>query len=186
LKKITALAAIALSFATSAFAQGAYIGGAVGVADADIDCAGTLACDTQSTGYKAFAGYKFNRFVAAEIGYMNLGKSTATVDVGPLVDVAIKNSGFTAGVAGFLPFSQQFTGVGRLGVYFNKTKVSGASGGFGVSMDESNTSAYAGLGVGFAVTKQLSIDAGFDVTNMEFQGEQNNVVLWSLGLRYGF
>jgi OOP family OmpA-OmpF porin len=199
LKKFFALASVAISlFASSAFAQSvqnpAYIGGAVGATKADIDCGGTTSCDNTSTGGKAYFGYKFTPNFAAEIGYLKVGKATATVDVfvpgvgGFTADGSMKADGWTLGVAGFVPFTQSVEGFARLGAFMNKTKfdvtVRGIPGS--VSESENNTSAYFGLGIGFKVTKQLSIDGGLDFTKVKFQGEDANVTMWSIGARYAF
>src|SRR5256885_17262477 len=81
---ITALSAAA--FAAPAMAQmrapslsSAYIGGSLGQSKFKVDCGG---CDTKDTAFRLFGGYQFNRNIAAELGYTDLGKLGGTGGVG--------------------------------------------------------------------------------------------------------
>ena len=86
-------------------------------------------CDTSDTGYKVWGGYRFANQFAVELVYFDWGKAKAsgTLDTieGRSRDVPMATGtfsgdltaeGFGLGVAYFLPFSPQWSGVARLGV----------------------------------------------------------------------
>ncbi len=182
-KSIQSLAtAAALLLSSSAFAQ-VYVGAGVGQAKLNDDCAGTTSCSTTKTDAKIFGGYRFTPNWAAELNYFGFGKATATVDT---VSVEIKSTAMGAGVAYFGAFSPQWFGVARLGVARVKADVTGSLGGLSASDSASTTHAYYGFGIGYAVTKNISIDAAFDGSKVEYGGSSANVRLLSLGATYSF
>jgi hypothetical protein len=113
-------------------------------------------------GYQATFGYRFNRFVAAELGLAQFGSlsSTARADMdfgGGFVPVSVKLN-FSAGgpilaVVGILPINDKFELYGRLGYLFTSSerelssRVDGESGTFGSAKGDSQNPVY---GVGFA------------------------------------
>jgi OOP family OmpA-OmpF porin len=185
--KTLAFAFAALSLATSsAFAQG-YVGGAVGRAHFSADCAGTTSCTTNDTGFKIFGGYKFMPNMAAELTYFDYGKLTAGVPItGGTATLDVRGTGFGLGVAFMGDFTPEWSGIARLGVASNRAKVSVVAGALSGNDSERKTTAYAGLGVGYAFSKQLKAEAGIDFSNIEYQGERSNVRLISVGLTYSF
>jgi OOP family OmpA-OmpF porin len=188
MKKIfLAIAALTSLATTSAFADGGYIGGAVGQSHFNADCSGTTNCKNNDTGYKLFGGYKFSPNMAAEVSYFDYGKITAGVPLGGTVfNVQIKGSGVGLGVAFMGDFAPQWSGVARVGIASNRTKVSATGGGFSGADSETKATAYAGLGVGYALTKEMKIDAALDFSNLKYSGQTANVRLLSVGLTYAF
>lgn len=180
MKKITTalLAATALFASSGAMAQ-AYVGGSLGWSDIDVDCGGFASCDTSDVGFKLFGGYKFTPYVAVEASYVDYGKATASA--GP-VSVDLTGTSFGVGVAGFLPFNNVLTGVGRLGLASNKAKLSGP----GFSSSDTNTKPYFGIALDFRVMPQLHIEGGLDFTTFEEDGDEADVRLLSVGVRYEF
>jgi OmpA-OmpF porin, OOP family len=87
--------------------------------------------DTDSV-WGAQVGYRFNRFVAAEIGYVDLGKTNYTSEldanfgtpvlVGFDVDQRLLSSGPTVAALGMFPIGQRFDVYGRAGIYFADTR----------------------------------------------------------------
>lgn len=187
MKKIAlAIAAIASMSAGAAFAEG-YVGAAVGSSHANVDCSGTTNCSTNSTGFKVFGGYKFSSNFAGEVSYFDYGRVKASVPFGGTVfDTTIKGSGLGIGIAFLGDFAPKWSGVARLGLASNRTKLSISGGGVSGSDSESSTHAYAGLGVGYEISKGVKLDAAFDVTNLKYSTESANMRLLSLGLTYTF
>jgi len=193
LKKTLALVAVAVSAlsAPPSFAQNLYVGGAIGVANTDVDCSGTISCDKNPTGVKAYGGYKFNNMFAVELGYLSLGKAKASLNGADFglpgtVGTSLKTDGVTLGVAAFLPIANQFFGVVRAGAFAAKTKGEVSNSGITQSQSESHTQAYLGLGASYAVNKQLSVDGGVDLTKIKFGGQSASVSFWSIGASYAF
>ena len=188
MKKIVLAIAAFTSLAGSAFAQQAYVGAAVGQSHFNVDCSGTTSCKDNDTGYKLFGGYKFTPNLAGELTYFDYGKVTAGVPLSATTSatVKIRGTGVGLGVAFMADFAPPWSGVGRLGVVSNRAKVSVVSGTFSGSDSESKTTAYAGVGVSYAINPQMKLDAALDFSNLEYAGEKSNVRLLSVGLTYAF
>ena len=182
---LTALAALTLSTAASAQFYGVV---SAGVSRVDVDCTGASNCDKTDTGFKLLGGYKFMPNLAAEVGYFDFGKATAS---GGGVSAEIKNNAFGGGVAYHLDLTPTWNAVGRIGVAQVKTKLSGTVAGVGsASDDDKNTALYAGLGVGYKVAKNVSIDGAWDFSRSKYNkngvDESGNINVFSVGVTFGF
>ncbi len=179
-------AVAALSLSTAASAQG-YLGASIGQTHLNADCSGTLTCDTSDTGFKAFGGYKFHPNMALELNYLNFGKAKASALVGgTTVNAEIKTTGIGAGVAFMGEFAPSWLGTARVGVARVKTEITGSMSGLFASDSESSTQAYFGLGVGYAMTKNVSLDLSADFSRSHYAGESSNVRMVGLGLTASF
>ena len=179
MNKFAWIAAAAMIGASGgAFAQG-YVGLGVGSAKFNIDCTGATNCRGTDTGSKFFGGYRFMPNLAAELGYMNFGrgKRTAGGSTG-----TIRNSSIGIGVAFSGNFAQDWSGVARLGLARVKTEASGVAG----NTSQSSSNAYGGLGVGYAVTKMVSLDAALDFTKGKLVGQSGGLRLFSVGATFNF
>src|ERR1041385_8616108 len=98
MKRIAAAGLVVVGcFANQALAQQPYRGWFAGISagqsSADIDSssslrilgapASTLSSDDTDTGFRLYGGYRFNRHLAVEIGYADLGTFTATRSINP-------------------------------------------------------------------------------------------------------
>lgn len=90
--------------------------------------------DDSDLGWGLEIGYRFNRYVAAEVGYVDLGEALyeaiLTVDDGietfPVeVSSRFVSSGPTAAVLGMLPLSERFDVHAKAGLYFADTRFRG-------------------------------------------------------------
>lgn len=180
-------AAAALMLSSAAFAQG-YVGIGGGATKGNYDCAGTITCDTTSTGYKLFGGYKVSPNWGAELNYFNFGKGKATFSDGESGVIAgeIKATGFGAGVAIFGQLAPDWSGVARLGIASTKAKGSVAEGAISASISESSTNPYFGLGVSYALSKAATLDGAIDFSKVKFSGDSANVRMLSIGVTFGF
>lgn len=182
---LTALAALTLSTAASAQFYGVV---SAGQSRLNVDCSGTSSCDKTGNGFKLMGGYKFMPNLAAEIGYFDYGKAKATA---PGINAEIKNTAFGGGVAYHLDFAPSWGGVGRIGISQVKTKISGTVSGLGSASDsDNNITPYLGLGVGYKVSKNLSIDGAWDFSRSKYNkngvDESGNINVLSIGLTFGF
>ncbi|HSI52119.1 MAG TPA: porin family protein [Ideonella sp.] len=183
---IAAAATVLLS--SAAMAQQApnsrlYVNGAVGASHFDADCAGTESCDNSGTGARVMLGYELGGGLAGEVGYMSFGEAKATVGG---VRAKIEAGGILLGVAFRAPFARDWDATARLGVISMKTKVSATDGVNSASDDETNTAAYAGLGLGYAVTPALHVELNVDFSRAEYTDAQADLRNFSVGLRYAF
>lgn len=132
--RLLGLAGLGSLIAASSFAQdGGYTYGglSIGQSRARIDeerIAATLlgqgltttsmSRDEKGVGYKLFGGYQFNRHLAIEAGYFNLGRfgfNATTAPAGTL-DGQIKLQGFNLDLVGTLPLGERLALLGRVGV----------------------------------------------------------------------
>jgi len=183
---LSLLTVSALALSSAASAQ-TYVGLGVGTTNLNADCSGTSSCDKTGTGFKLFGGYKFNPNLAGELIYLDFGKAKASIaDVGGALNGEIKTSAMGAGVAFGGPLAPEWTGVARLGIARVKGKVSVSQGSQSASESENSTQAYFGLGVGYALSKNASVDLSADFSKSKFSGESGNVRMIGIGLTYAF
>lgn len=132
--KSTSIAALLLSLSAAAQAQsqGWYIGAGGGSTKANnagscsdlnglFDPGFSCTSNDTSTGWKVFAGYQFNPYIAAEAGYVDLGnfKLSASGNIAAIPATANstdKASGFSLDAVGTLPIGEGFGLLGRIGI----------------------------------------------------------------------
>jgi OOP family OmpA-OmpF porin len=88
-----------------------YVGGAIGKSHAKEICNNVADCDDTDNSFGAFAGYWFNRYFAAEVGYHNLGSVTAPGGT------YVRSNVWEAVGVGTWQFHEPFSLYGKLGVY---------------------------------------------------------------------
>lgn len=153
------------SLAGSAWSQeaGIYIGAAFGRAEYRNACEGvTVSCDHKDNAAKIFAGYQFNRYFAAEIGYSDLGESAAGGVVSG-VNVNAK-AAYVAwelvGVVSF-PVIDRLSLYGKGGFYRAETTINGTEAvpGFTATppTGDRNSDATLGVGVKYGITGNLAV-----------------------------
>ncbi len=166
--KAAALAALAMLFATSAWAQdaGIYLGASIGQSRAKDFCDGSggFSCDDKDTAWKVFAGYQFNRHLAAEVGYTDLGEVGASgVLSGVSVRGTVEVTAFELVGIGSIPVMDRFSLYGKLGLYRAETEqnVTGTLGTVTVTdnTSENNTDLTFAFGARFDITRNLGIRA---------------------------
>jgi OmpA-OmpF porin, OOP family len=187
MKKHILAAAAVLAFSGAASAQW-YGTVSAGMSRQSIDCTGAPNCDETGTAFKILGGYKFTPNIAAEAGYFSFGKGTAS-DSSASLD--FKTTLFGAGVAFHGDFAPSWTGVARLGVGRVKTKLDATVVGLGsASESDTNTSLYGGVGVGYRLQRNLTIDGSIDFTKSKFNNlgldESWNATAFSVGVTYSF
>lgn len=176
----------AMAMTSAAQAQG-YLSLAAGTTHLSTDCSGTLTCDKTGTGFRIAGGYRFLPYLGAELNYFDFGKAKASAIVdSTLLAAEIKTTGIGAGIMLRHEFTPGWSGMARLGVARVKADVSGSAVGLTVSDKENSTQAYVGLGVGYAVTKSVSLTANYDGSRSKYSGETGDVRLLSLGVHVDF
>lgn len=188
MKKI-AVAGLLTAMMAAASAQ-VYVGGAVGQARVNLSCEDfDLGCDKSDTGHKVYAGYKFNPLIAIEGAYVNFGKATrGYTEDGYRVTESFEASGPIVAAAFRYAAHPQLSLVGRVGLSFlsTKFKASAPNYPFAYSTTDESVQGYVGVGVEFAMTKNLRLTADADFTTAEVMDEKGAVRLLSAGLQYAF
>lgn len=205
---LTGLVAATAGIPPVAFAQdtGWYVGAGVGQSKIDIDEAGinaqlralgaasaTTSSDEKDTGWKLFGGYQFNKNFAVEGGYVDLGRFSAfstTVPAGTL-SLRATSTAWNLDAVGILPFGNNFSLLGRVGVVRSETKVSAAGTGAVVvlvpNLKDHDTNYKLGLGLGYDFTKSLGVRGEWERYRVaDGTGGRDDVDLFSVSLRVKF
>lgn len=200
------VAVIASSFilggASSALAQqarqdtGFYVGGAVGEAKAKDACTGlggvgfVGGCDDKDTAWKLFGGYQFNHYLGAELGYVDLGKFSAsgTVLGAPATASAEAKGVELVGVVSY-PFTPQFSVYGKAGAFRWDVDTRATAGAAAASVGDHGTDFTLGAGVKYDFTRNLGARLEFQRYNNVGENNttgQTDINLWTIGLVYKF
>jgi OOP family OmpA-OmpF porin len=165
--------ALAAPFAAQAQSQiqGAYVG--VNVGRAEQSYSGPF--DDKDNAFKLYGGMMYDKNFGAELGYVDLGEAnTGTITTKPRA--------FYAAATGTYPLNEQFSLSGKVGVSFNRVKVSGA----GLD-DESRASLLLGVGAAYNFAPNLAAVLEYEhfgkVYKESFDIKADMV---SVGLRYKF
>jgi OOP family OmpA-OmpF porin len=204
---LLALAVSACPFAMAAD-PGWYGGVSVGQSRASIDderiarglaASGlaTSSIDDQNkgtdTGYKLFGGYQFNRNIALEGGYFDLGKfgfKAITVPAGTLSG-EMKVKGLNLDLVGTLPFTEKFSAFGRVGATYAEAEDS-FSGTGAVSVLDPNPKKQDGnykygLGLQYDFTQKIAMRVEAERYRInDAVGNMGDVDLISVGLIFRF
>jgi OmpA-OmpF porin, OOP family len=204
-----ALTAISSSIALadeSGWESGWYIGGNVGQSRATIDneritssllggglTVTDLTNDDRSGGFKLFGGYQFNRYLAVESGYFDLGNFGFSAGTPPqgTFDGKIKVRGLNLDLVGFLPITNKFSAFGRAGI--NHAQAHDTFTGTGaVNVLDPNprkrdTNFKVGVGLQYAFTEALAVRGELERYRInDAVGNKGDIDLVSIGLIYRF
>lgn len=187
MKKRSASALSILVFCTAAAAQ-PYGVVSVGVSRVGLDCQGAASCDKTDVGAKVIGGYKFAPSWAAELGWFEYGKASAS-DVG--VSVSVRNTALGFGGAYHQDLTTDWNAVARFGLALVQTKLSGSVSGVGSASDTDNTAqAYLGMSVGYRLSKATTLEFAWDYGRGKFNkdgiDESGGINVLSIGLSSGF
>lgn len=180
------LAAATVLCVPAAHAQ-VYVGGSVGTTEANLSCAGTLGCNNDGNGGKAFAGYSFGNGIALEGVYQNFGKAKSLVDeAGTPVEVVLGSTSVGFGITLGGAASDDWSFIVRFGMARNKVSSRVGGTGAGPSDGRQTTQPYSGVSIGYRVTRKASIDLAFDGTRVEISTGSYNVRAVGLGATVSF
>lgn len=153
----------------------------------------SISNDDRDSGYKLFAGYKFNRNFALEGGYFDLGRfgfAATTVPAGAL-NGSIRLNGLNLDAVGILPITEKFSAFGRVGVIYAEARDSfSGTGAVSVlnpnpSKREANLKFGAGLQYDFTQSIGMRLEAERYRINDAVSGK-GDIDLLSVGLVYRF
>ena len=146
--------------------------------------------DDRDRGGKIFGGYQFNKNFGAELGYVNLGKATASgVILGVPVTVSEKAKGFELLGVGTLPLADKFSAYGKLGFFRWDVDASATIGGLSASLSENGTDLTYGIGLKYDFAKNIGARLEWqrykDLGNNATTGK-SDVDLVSIGIVFKF
>lgn len=182
-KKIMLAALLAAATQTVLAADpssGMYVLGSVGKSkvsidtasfDSDLTAAGATGVssttDEKDTGYKLQLGYQYNRNLAVEGGYVDLGKFKYNATfTGGVASAEVKAKGWNIDVVGIAPLNDAFSLLGKIGLIRAKVDATVAATGPGGSASGSDSATKwkttFGFGVSYNLTKTVAIRGEFE------------------------
>ncbi|MCH1928579.1 OmpA family protein [Shewanella sp. A25] len=163
-----------------------YVGAGLGVNN--YEHVATMNGDDNPYAWDVFAGYMFNDYFGAEIGYRDLG--SADWDFGPIHnDMDVK--GATLGLVGVWPLANNWSISAEAGAMYytlenNQRSTSGAKSSY--SADD--FAPYFGAGVGYNFTENLKLQAKYrryeNLDETDFNTIEADSNYWGLELSYRF
>lgn len=145
--------------------------------------------DERDTGYKLFGGYQFNRYVALEGGYFNLGRFSfqSTTSPAGTLNGQIKLQGLNLDLVGTVPITERLSALGRVGGQYAEAR-DRFSGTGAVSVFDPNPRKRAfnykfGAGLQYEVTSSLLIRGEAERYRInDAVGNHGDVNLYSVSL----
>ncbi len=177
---LVGMATAALSVPVAASADsGLFIGGSIGSTTIDETFDG-VGLDANATAYRINGGFQFGDLFGIEVGYQDFGDIDETITVGPVTSVtSIDADGWTLGGTLGLPIADNFSLIGRAGVFFWDADVS--VDGFSIDVP-SDENPYYGLGARVDVSPNFSLIG--DWSRFELDDVDTDVI--SIGFQYRF
>ena len=171
-----ALVCAALLGAAAAHAEGLSIGGSLGSSRYKGDDIGGLGTDRSDTGGKIYGGYQFTPNFSLEGGWVGLGKYSASGSELKL------NNGVFLDAVGTFPVAQDFSLLGRVGVYNGKADRTVN----GVNDSERGTDVKYGAGVQYDLSKNTAIRGEWERYRVKALDIKDNTDLFPVGVNYRF
>jgi OOP family OmpA-OmpF porin len=209
---LTLAAALPLAMSASVQAQsgddqnGWFIGANIGKSSANIDGEtiqtslenngfdlSSINEDKRDQGYKLFAGYQYNSYIALEGGYFDLGDFSFLANTLPQTDFSGRTElqGWNLDLVGTLPLTERFSAFARLGVTQNQSETRFSSNGLintaAYNDDDSYTKHKFGLGLQYQLSPSFTLRLEADRYRMnDLIGNTGDIDLYSLGVLYRF
>lgn len=143
--------------------------------------------DGNDGGWKALAGMAlWDKYIAAEFGYVNLGKASAKgTKSGSAVTATSEGKGYTAAIAGLIPFGDQFGLVLRIGAIGTQVSLTTSGSTAPASSHSSDLNPFVGIGVQYDFSKKIGVRFEAERYNMGSLGSPYATLI-SAGLVYRF
>lgn len=186
--------------------EGFYLGAGIGYTRATPDNAGVLASsgapagssissDKSSFGWKEYGGYQFNKNIALELSFADLGKYDFTFTRPGFTPATgkITINGFGISAVGILPLDNKFSLIGRLGGFYStlnaSTSINAFTAGTATSGKDRKFVPNFGVGANYELTKSLGLRAEierFSGMGSSSKSIKTDVNLLSAGVYYRF
>lgn len=205
--RLLVLASLAALIAAPVLAQDTghtYVGVSVGQSKTEIDANGitsgllpgvsttSSSADEKDTAYKVFGGYQFNRNLAIEGGYFNLGNNSFSAVTSPAGTLAgeTKAQGLNLDLMGTLPLTERFSALARIGAHhtWSKSTFSGTGAAAAAAGGKRDDGGYkVGLGLQYELSPSMWVRAELERYRVKnATGQRANVDLLSVSLVFPF
>lgn len=157
----------------------------------------TVSVDDNNTAYHVTLGYSFNKYFAAEAGYVDFKSATAdytiTAPSAATAQAEWTATGWTLEGVGSYPFGNGFSVYGKLGMIagHEELKISASSGSSVVTGKdtESDTEFTYGAGAAYDFNDMWGLRLGYQIySNLGDANKtgESDVDMWSLAVRFNF
>lgn len=193
-KVVLLLTALGIAPAALAEDAGGYFGVSAGQASASDYCSDTggltvTSCDDSDTSFRIFGGARITPNVGIEAAYVNLGTYTGSVSgFGPAVRVETELTGFTVQGVGMVPFGNEFSLMGRVGIIFWDLNSSASASFASASVGDDGTDIALGVGAQYKFARNFGLRADVDFypdLGNSTTGE-DNITAFSIGAVFSF
>lgn len=171
--RLLGLASIGALIAAPVLAQDTshtYFGVSVGQSKTEVDANGVTSGvlpgvsaasstkDEKDTAYKLFGGYQFNRNLAIEGGYFNLGNNSFNAVTSPAGTLAgeTKAQGLNLDLVGTLPLTERLSALARIGAHHTWSKSTFSGTGAAAAVASSSKRDDGGYKVGLGLQYELN------------------------------
>jgi OOP family OmpA-OmpF porin len=136
--------------------RGTYLGISAGRAEYKVACdAITIPCDNSDSAWRFFAGHQFNRHLAVELGFANLGAASGSDPSG--LTMRYEASAWDVSGVVYFPLSPSFSLLGRLGMHRTEVETAGNVGRFQGTANEKGGGLVYGFGGQFTFGRSLGL-----------------------------
>jgi len=180
MKKLTVLAvALTMFLAPASYAGKLFLGAQWGQGSIEVP-AGGARVSLDDDGYKGYVGYKFTRFISAELGYTDLGSFNGT-SMGVAIDAEADL--ISVMLVATLPATPKLEFFVKAGAADWSTTVTLTDMLGTVSVDSGGTDFAYGGGISYRIGQNIAIRGEWET--YEFDGVED-VKFGSIGVRFGF
>ena len=185
--------------------SGFYLGGSVAYSDFDEDkgdvnaalaitgVTGTVVVDDEDLGWKGFWGYNFNKYMAIEGAYVDLGEVdgdfTVTAPVPGVGKSVIEVDGFTVLGIGQYPVLERVDLFAKVGAYFwdaeGRITLNSGMNEAAFETDEDGTDLVYGAGAVYEFTEHVAVRAEWERYS-DVGDDENDVDFLSIGIEFNF
>jgi OOP family OmpA-OmpF porin len=165
-----------------------YLGGSFGKSDFDNgnaipDLITSGSVDGSDSGLKIFGGYQFNKNLALELSYVDLGKASysGTFFGAPVTGGSVDTTGLNFSVVGILPLNPSFELFGKVGLFAWEAQARDTTGGVPFSGKDDGADLSVGIGASYNISKNFSVRAEWE----QFKAV-DTISLLSLGIVFKF
>lgn len=169
----------ASSYSLLPYTSYGYVGMNLGSSNWGNSCegfSGIFSCDDSAFSGKIYTGGLINRMVGLEIGYVNFGRPDTQFG-------SWKAQGVNASIVANLPVDPVNL-FARFGTTYGWTTTPAGAGLY--SGDDNGFGIAYGAGIGFDVSPQFQITAEWDRNRFKFVNGDQDLDMYSIGLRYKF
>jgi opacity protein-like surface antigen len=137
---------------------------------------------TTDTGYKAFVGWSFSRYLAAELSYTSIGRYRYSYKLGnETSNVTYDANAVALSGLGTIPIGKDWSALLRLGVSANKAERSGLNGGMAgapsvPSAQKTRASPMGGVGLQYDFTNNAALRLEFEYYGLFGESKGNGTV----------